>query len=84
MWMPYLLVWELQATVSCQMWGLGTELGSSARAVHILNHCTILPARYSTFRSTLFVGPELGLPMSRGNLLSVPHGHRANICSAEV
>lgn len=30
---------ELQATVSCSMWLLGTELGSSQRAVNVLRHC---------------------------------------------
>lgn len=92
MWMPEeprrgcSIFWcgSYRQLLSCQMWVLATELGSSARAEHILNHWTILPARYSTFRNMLFVGPELGLPMSRRNLLSVLHGHRANICSAEV
>lgn len=33
---PWML--ELQAVVSCLMWVVGVELGSSARIVHVLNH----------------------------------------------
>lgn len=34
---------NLQAVVSYSMWVMGTELGSSARTVHALNHWTISP-----------------------------------------
>lgn len=35
---------ELQAIVNNLTWVLGTELGSSARPVHALNHWAIAPA----------------------------------------
>jgi hypothetical protein len=32
--------------VSHQIWNLGIELGSSGRAVHVLNHRALSPAQY--------------------------------------
>lgn len=36
--------WDLQAIVSCPVWVMGIELGTSARIVHTLKHWTISPA----------------------------------------